>query len=149
MRVGMLPSNSMNEPVRIGALELTFHLDETQGSGDVIIFDFLIPPGARVPEPHFHRDVDEFLYGLEGVMTSTVDGTVREVRPGETLFIPRGQMHHHTNLSDKPAKALVTLNPGTIGKRYFEEIGAAVGGPGKPDPAVVKAVMERYGLITA
>ena len=31
--------------------------------------------------------------------------------------------------------ALIVLNPGTIGRSYFEEIAKAVGGPGKPDPA--------------
>jgi quercetin dioxygenase-like cupin family protein len=138
---------SKSEPVRIGVLELTFLVDETQGSGDLVIFEFLVPPGARVPEPHFHRDVDEFLYGLEGIITSTVEGEVIEIGPGDSLFIARGRIHHHTNLSDKPAKAMVTLNPGTIGKRYFQEIGAAVAG--KPDPTVIKAIMDRYGLVPA
>lgn len=142
-------NTSQIEPVRIGALELRFLLDETQGSGDLVIFELLVPPGARVPEPHFHRDVDEFLYGLEGIITSTVDSEIIEIGPGDSLFIARGRTHHHTNLSGKPAKAMVTLNPGTIGKRYFQEIGAAVAGPGKPDPTVIKAIMDRYGLITA
>jgi quercetin dioxygenase-like cupin family protein len=137
------------EPVRIGALELRFHIDETQGSHDLVIFEFLIPPGARVPEPHYHRDVDEFLYGLEGTVTSTVDGTARELLPGETLFIPRGQVHHHTNLSGNPAKALVTLNPGSIGRRYFEEIAEAVNVPGKPDGAKIHEIMLRHGLVPA
>jgi quercetin dioxygenase-like cupin family protein len=142
-----MPSPDVSSLVRIGALELRFLLDETQGSGDLIVFEFLVPPGARVPEPHYHLGVDEFLYGLEGVVTSRVNDTTHELRAGETLFIPRGAMHHHSNQSDKPAKALVTLNPGTINKRYFQEIGAAVGGPGKPDPAVIADIMARYDLI--
>jgi quercetin dioxygenase-like cupin family protein len=137
-----------NAVVRIGALELRFLLDETQGSGDLVIFEFLVPPGARVPEPHYHRSVDEFVYGLEGTLTSTIHGKRRELRPGESMMIPRGAMHHHTNLHDVPAKALVTLNPGSIGRRYFEEIGAAVSG-GRPDPAVIAEIMARHGLLPA
>ncbi len=133
--------------VRIGALELRFLLDETQGSGDLIVFEFLVPPGARVPEPHYHRGVDEFVYGLSGVLTSTLNGTTYELRAGDSLFIPRGAIHHHSNPSGAPAKALVTLNPGSIGKRYFEEIGAAVAGPGRPDPAVIADLMARYDLV--
>lgn len=134
--------------VRIGALELNFLVDETQGR-DMVVFEFLVPPNAGVPEPHFHREVDEFIYGLEGVLTSTVDGGLQEVRSGDSLFIERGKVHHHTNLGDTPAKVLVTLQPASIGKRYFEEIGEIVNGPGKPDAEKVKALMERYGLIPA
>lgn len=135
-----------NAVVRIGALELTFLVDETQGSGDLVIFEFLVPPGARVPEPHYHRFVDEFVYGLEGTLTSTINGQRRELKTGESLMIPRGTMHHHANLHDVPAKALVTLNPGSIGKRYFVEIGAAVSS-GPPDPAVIADIMARYDLL--
>src|SRR3954469_16185452 len=103
-----------NAVVRIGALELRFLLDETQGSGDLVIFEFLVPPGARVPEPHYHRNVDEFVYGLEGTLTCTVNGESRELKAGDSLMIPRGVKHHHANLHDVPAKALVTLNPGSI-----------------------------------
>ena len=141
-----MSSDDGSSLVRIGALELRFLLDETQGSGDLVVFEFLVPPGARVPEPHYHRRVDEFVYGLGGVLTSIVNGTTHEVRAGDKLFIPRGAMHHHSNQSDTPANALVTLNPGTIGKRYFQEIGAAVAGPGRPDPAVIADIMARYDL---
>lgn len=134
--------------VRIGALELRFLVDETQGR-DMVVFEFLVPPHARVPEPHFHREVDEFIYGLEGTLTSTVDGDVCTIHPGESLLIERGRVHHHTNTGTTPAKVLVTLQPASIGKRYFEEVGELVSGPGKPDAEKVKALMERYGLIPA
>jgi quercetin dioxygenase-like cupin family protein len=135
--------------VRIGALELRFLLDETQAAGDTVIFEFLIPPGARVPEPHFHRAVDEVLYGVAGTITSTVDGVQHQLQAGDSLTILRGQVHHHTNLGDVPARSLVVLNGGTIGRRYFEEIATAVNGPGRPDPAVVHDIMQRHGLIPA
>lgn len=135
--------------VRLGAMELRFLLDETQGSGDMVVFEFTVPPNARVPQAHFHRDVDEFLYGLDGVLTSTVDGEVHEVRSGESLFIQRGRVHHHINLGETPARVLVTLQPASIGKQYFEEVRDILSTPGKPDAARMNAVMERYGLIPA
>jgi hypothetical protein len=45
--------------VQIGSLELHFLVDETQGSGSVVVFEFVVPANARVPAPHYHRDVDE------------------------------------------------------------------------------------------
>jgi hypothetical protein len=41
------------------------------------------------------------------------------------------------------------LNPGSIGRAYFEEIAEAASGPGKPDPARLKEIMLRYGLVPA
>ncbi len=135
--------------VQIGDLDLRFLVDETQGSGDLVMFEFTVPPQARVPAPHFHRDVDEAVYGLEGTLTMTLDGDRRELRSGEVIFIPRGSVHHHENLHEQTARALVVLTPGSIGRRYFEEIAEAVNVPGKPDLAQVREIMLRHGLIPA
>jgi quercetin dioxygenase-like cupin family protein len=135
--------------VQIGAMELRFHVDENDGSGDLVMFEFMVPPGARVPEPHYHESVDEVIYGLEGTMTTMRDGERHEIRPGESLLIKRGQVHHHANLAESPAKAMVVLTPGSIGRRYFEEIGEVVNGPGKPDLAKVREIMTRHGLVPA
>ena len=50
---------SSNAIVKIGALELRFLVDENQGSRNLVMFEFVVPPKARVPVPHYHRDVDE------------------------------------------------------------------------------------------
>jgi quercetin dioxygenase-like cupin family protein len=135
--------------IRIGAMELRFLVDETQGAGDLVMFEFVVPPNARVPAPHYHRDVDEAVYGLEGVLTTVSDGELHEVAPGNSVFIPRGVVHHHENPHDSTAKALIILTPGSIGRRYFEEMAAVVNVPGKPDLEKAKEIMLRYGLIPA
>jgi quercetin dioxygenase-like cupin family protein len=140
---------SSGKVVRIGALELRFLVDETQGAGDLVMFEFVVPAEARVPAPHFHRDVDEAVYGLEGTLTTTVDGRKHEVRRGDAVLIPRGSVHHHENLHAEAARALIVLTPGSIGRRYFEEMAEEVNVPGKPDPARVKEVMLRHGLVPA
>ncbi len=50
--------------VRAGDMELRFLVDETQGSANLVMFEFIVPAGARVPVPHYHREVDEAIYGL-------------------------------------------------------------------------------------
>lgn len=136
------------DTLRIGELELRFLVDETQGSGDVVVFEFAVAPNARVPAAHFHRDVDEVVYGLEGTLTTTIDGKTHEVRQGDALFIPRGSVHHHANLHETTARVLTVLTPGSIGRAYFEEVAAAAS-TGRPDPATVKAIMLRHGLVPA
>jgi quercetin dioxygenase-like cupin family protein len=134
--------------VRIVGMELKFLVDETQGSGDVVMFEFSVPPNARVPAAHFHREVDEVVYGLDGVLTSTVDGKRHELRRGDSLFVPRGSVHIHENLHGETARVLTVLTPGSIGRRYFEEIAEAASG-GKPDPVRIKDIMQRHGLVPA
>ena len=135
--------------VRIGQLELHFHVDESDGSGDVVMFEFVVPPAARVPVPHFHEACDEIVYGLEGTMTTTLDGVAHEVRKGDVVFVPRGKVHHHANLHEGTARAMIVIAPGTIGRRYFEEVAAEATAPGGPNPARMKDIMTRHGLIPA
>ena len=135
--------------VRIGALELRFHVDETDGAGDVVMFEFVVPAKARVPVPHFHEACDEIVHGLEGTMTTTLDGVAHEVRPGDVVFVPRGKVHHHANLHEGTARAMIVIAPVTIGRRYFEEMAELVSRPGPPDVAQMKTIMLRHGLVPA
>ena len=96
---------------------------------------------------HCNREVDEIVYGLSGALTTTVNGEKREVRAGDSVLIPRGAVHHHENLGAETSHTLFVLNPGGIGRAYFEEIAKAVSGPGKPDPERLNEIMLRYGLV--
>ncbi len=135
--------------VRFGAMDLRFLVDETDGTGEMVVFEMAVQPAARVPAAHSHTAVDECVYGLAGTMTTMLDGVAHEIRPGDSLFIPRGHVHHHANLHAEPAKALIVLTPGSIGRRYFEEMLDVVKAPGKPDMARVADVMRRHGLVPA
>lgn len=137
------------ETVKVGALELRFLVDESDGSGDLVMFECSIPPDARVPAPHYHEAVDEGVYGLEGIVTTTIDGRKHEIGPGDAVLIPRGSVHQHENVHAESARALMVLTPGSIGRRYFEEIAAEVSGAAKPDPSRIKKIMARHGLIAA
>ena len=108
-------------------------------------------PGAGVPFPHSHDAYEETIYGLEGVLTWTVDGSTLDVAPGEALLIPRGSVHHFDNGGDIDARSLAVVTPGILGPDYFREISevmdAAAGGP--PDLAALATVMRRHGLTPA
>jgi quercetin dioxygenase-like cupin family protein len=138
-----------DDVIRIGSLELRFLVDETRAAGSVVVFEFVVPPNARVPAPHYHREVDEVVYVLDGTVTTTLDGRKHELCRGESLFVPRGSVHNHENFHPETARALITLTPGSIGRRYFEEVAREVNVPGKPDLAKIKEIMLRHGLVPA
>jgi quercetin dioxygenase-like cupin family protein len=145
---GGAPAASASTVVRIGALELRFLVDEVQSAGSLVTFEFVVPPGARVPAPHYHVAVDEAVYGLSGTLTSMLDGVAHPIGSGDSLFIPRGRVHHHANQGDQVARALIVMSPGLIGRTYFQEVAALAAGPGRPDPARLAEIMARHGLIT-
>ena len=135
------------ELVRIGQLELTFLSNAQNAANGVVIFELLIPSGAKVPMPHFHEHVDEVVYGLEGITSSTIDGKHIGIGPGDHVFIPKGTIHHHDNKGDVAAKSLCVLTPASIGIEYFKELGSLIVPGVPPDAIKMKEVMEKYGLI--
>jgi quercetin dioxygenase-like cupin family protein len=139
------------EEIRIGQLAIRFLLEGEQSDGSVAIFEFDVPAGAAVPAAHSHDAYEETIYGLEGVLTWTVDGTAVDVAAGDVLHIRRGEVHRFDNSSPLDAKALAVVTPGILGPEYFRDVAAildaAAGGP--PDVAAVAAVMRRHGLTPA
>ena len=75
--------------VRIGELELHFRVSEPGATA----FEFIVPPRAKVPAPHYHQEADEILYGIEGTLTVTINGEIQELTAGDVVFIPRGSVY--------------------------------------------------------
>jgi quercetin dioxygenase-like cupin family protein len=141
----------MSDEIRLGQIAVRFLLEGEASGGSVAVFEFDVPAGARVPAAHSHDAYDETIYGLEGVLTWTLDGAKTDVGPGEVLFIPRGVVHRFDNDHEVDAKMLGIISPGILGPEYFREmvavINAATGGP--PDPVALAEVMQRHGLTPA
>jgi quercetin dioxygenase-like cupin family protein len=142
---------SMREVIKVGELAIRFLVEGEQSAGSVAVFEFNVPADAKVAAAHSHDGYEETIYGLEGVLTWTIEGTPTDVGPGEALFIPRGAVHRFDNTGDVDAKALAIVTPGILGPDYFCEVAAildvAAGGP--PDLAAIAAVMRRHGLTPA
>src|SRR5439155_21894706 len=97
-------ATSMREEIKVGEMAIRFLVEGEESEGSVALFEFDVPAGARVAAAHSHDGYEETIYGLEGVLTWTVEGTPTDVGPGEALFIPRGAVHHFDNTGDVDAK---------------------------------------------
>ena len=139
------------EEIRVGDMAIRFLVEGKQSAGSVAVFEFDVPAGAKVAAAHSHDGYEETIYGLEGVLTWTIEGTANDIGPGEVLCIPRGAAHQFDNTHDVDAKALAIVTPGILGPDYFREVAAildaAAGGP--PDFAALGEVMRRHGLTCA
>lgn len=142
-------TNPAEEVIRLGPLTVHFLLTGENSSGTIAAFEVMVPGGQRLMAPaHSHDHYEETIYGVDGVLTWTVDGKPIEVGPGQALCIPRGAVHRFDNHGSLDVKALCVITPGVLSPDYFRECAAAVqaaaGGP--PDRAKMVEIMKRHGL---
>jgi len=144
--------NPSDETIHLGPLAVRFLITGELSSGSVAAFELIVPGAARLAAPaHSHDHYEETVYGIDGVLTRTVDGKPIHVGPGQALCIPRGAVHRFDNHGSENVKALCLITPAAIGPQYFREsaevINAAAGGP--PDRAKMTEIMHRHGLTPA
>jgi quercetin dioxygenase-like cupin family protein len=134
--------------VKIGQLEIRYLMDGTVTGAGLGMFELTVLPDARVPPAHSHTDNEEIVYVLEGTLRYAVDDEMRDLKPGESMYTPRGSIHAFSNPHDRPARALIILTP-DIGAQYFRDIAEIANAPGGPNPAKMAELMTRYGLVLA
>jgi quercetin dioxygenase-like cupin family protein len=144
--------NPSDETIRLGPLAVRFLITGDQARGSVALFELTVPSAQRLAAPaHSHDHYEETIYGIEGVLTWTVDGKPIDVGPGQALCIPRGAIHRFDNHGSQDVKALCVITPAALGPQYFREVAevmkAAAGGP--PDRAKMADIMRRHGLTPA
>ena len=144
--------NPSDETIRLGPLAVRFLLTGDDSTGSIAAFELVVPGAKRLPAPaHSHDHFEETIYGIDGVLTWTVDGRQIDVGPGQALCIPRGATHRFDNNGIQDVKALCVITPAAIGPQFFREaaevINATPGGP--PDRAKMADIMRRHGLTPA
>ncbi len=68
------------------------------------------------PPPHYHPDMDEMFYVLEGEMTIWIDGEISKLAVGSFARIPKGTPHYFKVTSHEPCRALNMYTPGGFEK---------------------------------
>ena len=138
-----------DEIIRLGPLTVRFLIAGDNSSGSVAAFELTVPAAQRLTAPaHSHDHFEETIYGIDGVLTWTVDGQPIDVGPGQALCIRRGAVHRFDNNASGDARALCMITPAAIGPQYFRECAHVMAAtPGQPpDRAKMVEIMRRYGL---
>lgn len=141
--------NPSEEIIRLGSLAVRFLITGETSGGTIAAFELIVPAAQRLAAPaHSHDHYEETIYGIEGVLTWTVDGRQIDVGPGKALCIPRGAIHRFDNNGSEDVRALCAITPAAIGPQYFREsaelINGAAGSP--PDRVKMAEIMRRHGL---
>src|SRR5438876_11722735 len=99
-------TTSTREEIKVGQMAIRFLVEGEQSAGSVAVFEFDVPAGAKVPAAHSHDGYEETIYGLEGILTWTIEGTRTDVGRGEALCIRPGAVHTFDNPANANARAL-------------------------------------------
>jgi mannose-6-phosphate isomerase-like protein (cupin superfamily) len=130
---------------------ITFKTTSERTGGAYSLFEVISQPRGGRP-PHVQHREDESFWVLEGEYEFLVEGNTMRVGAGFLLYVPKGTLHAHKNVGDKPSRMLVNQTPGGLHERFFEEIGEpAMDGSEPPtegpqDMERIVAIAVKYGI---
>ena len=101
---------SSKDEIRIGGIAVRY-LVEGHEDNTVAMFEFDVAPGGKSSGPHSHDGYEETAYGLEGILTFTVEGKVTEVGPGGSSRFPAAPCIASTTFIPRPQRCSPSLPP--------------------------------------
>lgn len=127
-------------------------------------FEIVLPPGYDVGA-HVHAHGEEVFYVVEGELDilafEPLDRTLEDWHrwesssgqgflrggPGSFMFVPENTPHAFGNQTDKPVKMFFQSSVPGGHENYFDELVLLLGrSEGRPDPADVAQLRNRYGI---
>ncbi len=67
---------------------------------------------------HKHPEQEEVIYVIAGSVEQWLEDKKQVLNAGDSVFIPADMVHASFNISDRPAKLLVTLSPSKGAEGY-------------------------------
>lgn len=132
---------------RVGGLVpgvgVVFKIDGADTGGALSIVEHPFAVGALVP-PHVHTLEDEYSIVLEGEIGFRSNDREVVLGAGGYIIKPRGEVHAMWNAGSTPARMIEVISPAGF-ERFFEEL-SDMTAAGRPDPADVAALAQRYQL---
>lgn len=89
----------------------TFEFQTSAKSGDgVFRFRWTLAAGKKGPPEHVHDDEAETFHVVSGTLRIWIDGTSRDLGPGDTVTVEPGARHRFLNPGSDPVIVHVSLN---------------------------------------
>lgn len=94
----------------------------TDSGGERVEMEITLPPGSPSPPKHFHPNQEETQLVLAGTLSVYLDGQWRLVERGQSVSIPRGQVHTLRNRSDEVVRIKDVHVPALDFQDYIEKL---------------------------
>lgn len=96
------------------------------------------------PCPHWHEELIEGFYILEGELDFEIDGEDRRASPDKFVLVPPRTVHTFSVDSDEPATFLIQISPGGF-EEYFQELQMLIADADEWPPSDMTPVIELMG----
>jgi quercetin dioxygenase-like cupin family protein len=109
-----------DEPIRDleGARRVILIDEDTVGAQDLTFGHCRFAPRTSFHKKHVHAQAEEMMYVLSGRMRGGVGDQEMEFSAGDTIWVPRGEVHWADNPFDEPCEILFLYT-----RRSLEEAG--------------------------
>jgi mannose-6-phosphate isomerase-like protein (cupin superfamily) len=107
--------------------------------------DSTIAPGFPGPPPHWHREVTDSFFVLEGTLTVRLRDELMEAEPGTYVCVPPGNVHAFSNRTDSPVRFLNISSPAGW-ENYLRDLEVLLK-DGSPDPEQWLEVMSKHDFV--
>jgi quercetin dioxygenase-like cupin family protein len=124
---------------------IVFRQTAADTSGELLEFDYFVPPHKETGSEHLHPRQEERFEVVKGRMRGRLDGEERTVDQGEASVMPAGVQHFWWNDGDEEAQLLVDVRPALRTEEFYEVMaGVSVNQRGIPNPLHGSLVMMEY-----
>ena len=111
-----------DELVVMGGTRFLLTQSTRDSSGERVEFEITLQPGAPSPPIHFHPRQTEEWHVLSGTLSANIDGSWRELREGESLTMPPGQVHTLRNRTNDVVRVRDLHVPAGDFQEYIETL---------------------------
>ncbi|MFH2113330.1 MAG: cupin domain-containing protein [Spirochaetota bacterium] len=115
-------ADGRNEPIKDldGASRLILIDEETVGAEDITFGYSKFEPHTSMHKKHSHTEAEEIMYILSGKGITGIKDEEKELKAGETLWVPRGELHWFYNPFDEPCEFLFIYTRSSLEKAGYE-----------------------------
>jgi quercetin dioxygenase-like cupin family protein len=101
-------ADGRNEPIKDlnGATRVVLVDKDTAGAEDITFAYCRFEPKTSMHKKHVHEHAEEIIYILSGKGMSGMGESETAMERGDTMFVPRGEVHWFYNPFDEPVEML-------------------------------------------
>ncbi len=118
-----LPGEGMT--ISLLGVTFTFKAVAADTHGAYTLFEVTAPPHFGGPQPHWHLQMHESFYVLEGRLVIRLGERAITATPGAFILVPPGVVHSFANEDATPVKFMTVVTPGGF-EHYWEELDVLV-----------------------
>ena len=136
-------STSAEKVIKVPAigLDLVVRVSPATTGGEFCFIDTINAPGFGPPR-HRHTETEVFRV-MEGRYLFEVDGEQFYAEEGHVVTVPGGAVHAFVNVTDKPARQYILIQPGLDAEGFFTGL-AEVMRNGRPDTEALNAFAVKW-----